>query len=545
MGGKEGNRGYLLQALIAVLTVLENKTCCSIAIEPDDENEKVDIKYWDQQEKHTVIQVKSSINNFGKIEALNYLVELIDASPEAQNYNLTLIGTFTSATTNFFNKFKACKADELTGKYSSIYNKLDQISTSLKALDQVALDGHIESCVHKFLSNRGYLVHHPVISLIALGLSAQFSRFANEGKKIAKADLEKQIIDWIHYNYPKQINSDTQLLDLIFYSGGSDLPKKHLTDRLSLFDISDWEYVKKQISKLKKLYKEIQEITLPARGEKERSKGQFQTALSDMFKQEVYQPAGCTKAEIRYISNLSKELLRFKPEPAFFYVGNLKQSEKGSILWSLHNGPTYIGTDLEKQKQELLDDLNYGLHLLEDLHKWWDKFKTYRIIPLAIENVSNELNQDIELQISLLRSSQLLTSTDFPLPKYQENLDKLAEESGLIETAFAHHTDTKVNAFNSRFLFRPVNLKAPYMLANRNQDSKNYFIKVINYLFDYKVISGPSDQINLSCFFRSIKPGEKIALPAYLFVKYEVAFKIKYQIRSNQCREITGELQIT
>lgn len=495
MGGREGNRGYLLQALIAVLTVLENPKCCSIAIEPDDENEKVDIKYWNQQEKYTVIQVKSSINNFGKTEALNYLVELIEGSPEAQSYNLTLIGTFTSDTISFFNKFKAYKAGEVTGKYSSIYNKHDQISTNLKALDQVALDGHIESCVHKFLSNRGYLVHYPVIALIALGLSAQFSRFANDGKKIAKADLEKQIVNWIHYNYPKQINSSTQLLDLIFYSGGSDLPKKHLTNRLFLFDISDWEYVEKQISKLKKLYNEIKKITLPERSEEERPTGQFQTTLSNMLKQEVYKPAGCTEAEVRSIYNLSKKILKFKPKPAFFQVGNLKQTEKGSILWSLHHGRTYIGTDLEKQKQDLLDDLNYGLHLLEDLYKWWDKFKAYRIIPLAIENVGNELNQGIELQISLPRSSQLLTSEDFPLPKYQENLDKLAEEAGLLENAFAHHTDTKVNAYNSRFLFRPVNFKAPNMLASRTQDSKKYFIEVISYLFDYEFISGPSNQV--------------------------------------------------
>jgi hypothetical protein len=544
MGGREGNRGYLLQALIAVLTVLENQNCCSIAIEPDDENEKVDIKYWDQQEKYTVIQVKSSINNFGKTEALNYLVELMDGSPEAQSYDLTLLGTFTSDTIKFFNKFKAYKGGEVIGKYSSIYNKHDQISTNLKALDLKALDGHIESCVHKFLSNRGYLVHHPVVVLIALGLSAQFSRFANDGKKIAKADLEKQIIEWIHYKYSKQINSRTQLLDLIFYCGGSELPKKHLTDRLLLFDISGWKYAENQISKLKKLYNEIEEIKLPAHSDEERPLGQIQTALSGMFKQEVYQPAGFTEAEIRSIYNLSLKILKFKPEPTFFQVGNLKQSEKGSILWSLHHGRTYIGTDLEKQKQDLLDDLNYGLHVLEDLYKWWDKVKTYRIIPLAIENAGDDLNQDIELQISLPISSQLLTSKNFPFPKYQENLDKLSEEGGLLEYAFAHHTDTRVNAYNSR-LFRPFNFKISNILGSRNEDSKKHFSEIIDYLFDYQFISGPSDQINLSCSFRFIKPGEKIALPAYLFVKHEDAFKIKYQLRSNQCGGIINELEVT
>lgn len=544
MGGRDSNRGYLLQTIIAVLTVLENQNCQSISIEPDDEDEKVDIKWYDEQQNLSVIQVKSSINNFEKTQALNYLAQLIDGSPNAQAYNLTLIGNFLAETTKFFNHLKNAKQEEFKDKHACIYPMRNQITTDLKALDLKAYEGHTQSLIHSFLSNKGYLAHHQIIELIAKAFSYQFSRFATEGKLISKATLEAQIIEWMQYNHPKEISSRVQCLNLIFYSGGGEIPDKQMTDQLRLSDISEWKYTKKQIRKLEKLYTEIQAIDLPVRSTGDKSISPIQNAISGIFKQEPHQPAGCTDADINNISSLCKKYLNLSPEPSLFRVGNLQQTAKGGILWAVHTGPTYVGTETEKQKQDLLDDLDYGLRAIDDLFKWWDKLKAYRIIPLVLQNEGDELNQEIDLQISLPKAVKLLNRNDFPLPDYQVNLEKLVELGGLVESAFVHHNDTNVNTYNSRFI-RPVDFKMPNILGSRTEDSKEYFSAIINYLFDYQPISGPSDQTTFTCSFRSIKPGEKISLPAYLFVKHDEPFKISYQIRSNQCKGITGELEVS
>ena len=45
MGGQSGIRGYLIQTLIAILESFERNDWASICIEPNDESEKVDIKW--------------------------------------------------------------------------------------------------------------------------------------------------------------------------------------------------------------------------------------------------------------------------------------------------------------------------------------------------------------------------------------------------------------------------------------------------------------------------------------------------------------------
>jgi hypothetical protein len=64
MGGKEGSRGYLYQAIISVLTSLTDDDWEKVQIEPDTNNEKIDI-IWDfPNNVKKAVQVKSSINNF-------------------------------------------------------------------------------------------------------------------------------------------------------------------------------------------------------------------------------------------------------------------------------------------------------------------------------------------------------------------------------------------------------------------------------------------------------------------------------------------------
>lgn len=62
MGGQAGVRGYLIQALIAVLNSLNKKDkWISVSVEPNDESEKVDICWKYEDSKVKVVQVKSTV----------------------------------------------------------------------------------------------------------------------------------------------------------------------------------------------------------------------------------------------------------------------------------------------------------------------------------------------------------------------------------------------------------------------------------------------------------------------------------------------------
>ena len=75
MSGQEGARGYLLQAVTAVLDSFEDNWE-SICVEPKTEDDKVDIKWTYADSSEKVCQVKSSINPFEKANVLKWMLEL-------------------------------------------------------------------------------------------------------------------------------------------------------------------------------------------------------------------------------------------------------------------------------------------------------------------------------------------------------------------------------------------------------------------------------------------------------------------------------------
>jgi len=543
MGGNDGNRGYLLQAIIAVLTVLENDSCTRIAIEPNDEHDKVDIKWEDGEQRVTVCQVKSSINQFSKAQILDHLTDLVQGTAGAQVYNLTLIGGSSAETRKYFNSMRDIPGKDFKAKHQALIPLLELLFIEYRTLDIKTQEGYVQNLLYRFLVARGYRAEPNTLELIAKAITYQFGHFATEGKMVEKADFEKLILDWLHFNYRKQISSDVQLLDLIFYNGGSPVPEKEISTSFRLPNLSSWSYYKEKIAELSDLYDRISGMELPGRSEPVQDKSPFDSHLSRLLSKENPVPSGCTDSQIEEISKLCRKYLTQNPEPEFFQVGNLMETNQGSILWSIHRGPTYVGTEDEKNKQDLLDKLSMGLSALKDLSKFWNKINAYRIIPLAVVNAGNSLNESIDIQLSIPEGIEFLRPDNFPIPKFKSTLEKLTEEGGLIESGFAHHTDVSVKGYQRRF-HRPVDLKIPNILGSRKKDLEELATALLHYVFDFHNISSPAEKQVIGCHITALKPGEKMALPAYLFVKADAPFTVDYQIRSNQCSGIIGKLEV-
>jgi hypothetical protein len=90
VGGQDGSRGYLVQAIIALLHSLNDETWGFVQIEPDDSQQKVDI-LWRGTGGTRVEQVKSSINQIRKADAEKWASEL-HAGTVADRYRLVLVG---------------------------------------------------------------------------------------------------------------------------------------------------------------------------------------------------------------------------------------------------------------------------------------------------------------------------------------------------------------------------------------------------------------------------------------------------------------------
>lgn len=91
MSGKDGNRGYLVQTVIAVLEALQSADWHTITLEPAHQSEKVDILR--EGAGHTkMTQVKSSFRKIGKADAGRWAKEL-EENTKADVLELVLVGS--------------------------------------------------------------------------------------------------------------------------------------------------------------------------------------------------------------------------------------------------------------------------------------------------------------------------------------------------------------------------------------------------------------------------------------------------------------------
>lgn len=91
MAGRDGARGYVYQALVAVFKCFQYDSWNQIKVEPLTNNDKVDILLKKDEVLIKAIQVKSSVNKFEKPDIEKWIDE-IKKDIKAMDYELVLVG---------------------------------------------------------------------------------------------------------------------------------------------------------------------------------------------------------------------------------------------------------------------------------------------------------------------------------------------------------------------------------------------------------------------------------------------------------------------
>lgn len=104
MAGREGARGYVYQALVALFKCFQYDSWNQIKVEPLTNDDKVDILLKKDEVLTKAIQVKSSINKFEKPDIERWIYE-IKKDVIAMEYELVLVGdSFTKPAREFIEK---------------------------------------------------------------------------------------------------------------------------------------------------------------------------------------------------------------------------------------------------------------------------------------------------------------------------------------------------------------------------------------------------------------------------------------------------------
>ncbi|MFA6072257.1 MAG: hypothetical protein WC810_27155, partial [Janthinobacterium sp.] len=538
---QDGNRGYLLQAIIAGLNSLKDSSWETVSIEPDEQQEKVDIKWVGNDGAITVCQVKSTINNFDKADILAMLDDLINNAPNASKFELVLLGHFSSTTTKFFNDLTNHSEKEFGTKFKAIYVNLDKIFIERKAIDFDALDGSVNNKILEFLSSFGYRVSYKTLNTIGLALSANFSRFANDGRIVTRKAFEQLLLEWLESEYGDELEGAPKTLSLSCYKSGQLALTNRLEEDLVFYNPEKEDYYLDKINTLLNLRLRINAIDLPSRIVP--SELNFEIIPMVSTPEGLMEYGGTGEYVVRKLTTIGRRILNIDLAPEFFNVGSLAKHKPTTTFLGLPDyTPHYMGQQDEIAKQEYIDEFEDLLLEVEELSRCWGELTRYRLIPLVLQNNGKEKCESIDVQLQIPSDIGIITHDNFPYPKKRNNIELIIDEGGL-HLQLYHQKDSQVKAYprsfwpiDSSFIVSPFN--SGYF------QKQKYMEGIIKTIFDYDLHSDVPGMQILECSFRSINPNDCIAFPSYLFLAVDKPLTLNYQIKSDNSSGCRGVLHI-
>ncbi|MCT4288130.1 hypothetical protein HZP25_15600 [Elizabethkingia anophelis] len=179
MGGQHSLRGYLVQSLITVIDSLNSNEWSSVTLEPNEESEKVDIRWMYPNGEKKVVQVKSSINIFKYFKVQQWCTELENGTPDSTYYELILVG-------------------HPDGKLNGL-DKIGNVTIApFKALNMDSLLDEASVKIDKFYEVHGKAkIAASVRELLVKVLIQEMNFNAISGKEIFKTEFETLLLEWI------------------------------------------------------------------------------------------------------------------------------------------------------------------------------------------------------------------------------------------------------------------------------------------------------------------------------------------------------------
>lgn len=201
MGGKEGGRGYLYQGIAAVLEALKRNDWDQIYVEFPTENDKVDIALKFAGKITDAIQVKSTMNSFGKGEVSNWLLDII-SDYSCQRYKLILIGNCAPSAMDFINalgKFQAGKIDETSKRLLESFDNtlLSDIKVEFNVLpfNPDDLKGLAREALLSYAYKAGHSIEYPQASLLVDAMIENQLFQSTKGAYIARTTFMQELYD--------------------------------------------------------------------------------------------------------------------------------------------------------------------------------------------------------------------------------------------------------------------------------------------------------------------------------------------------------------
>ena len=536
MSGRDGARGYLYQAIHAAIASLSNSDWLYVEIEPNTNEEKVDIIWYFEYENIKATQVKSSKIQFSKSQIKKWSKQVFEDMPRAKEIELALIGTCDNATKIFINQINSNTLKlEDRNKIGLNEDQLAKLNIEIQAFQLETLETKVLNSLQKFFSSQKIDVKFEDAQNMSYAIIYQFSVFATNGSKISKIDFEKRLIKWARDNNPKAFNSYNKTnLTVEFYLRS----KQQFSNTIEQQKINIFEETSLSSTK-NKLVKKVQEINqiiiIPEIIKKENSF--YSNTLASPFNTENMN--GITKVVIspekkQIISSVAWSLLGIKIQDDFFEIGNLKKHTSKNYF----NGTStieYLGSERSKLKMQEIKSFEKELFLLKSRNEQNAFMNQFSLIPLVLKNQGQEADFKIRVQLKFSRQLKLLYPNNYLKPDYNI-LSEFLDNDGILNRKFRHIADSRVQQKPMELSFEDSEYSIYKRLLSYEEKKKdNYqrFYQDLNNLFDFNVFE--ENEFNILEFtFDRLNPKEVLSFPCYLFIQSRNEFSIQFNITSEK-----------
>lgn len=224
----------------------------------------------------------------------------------------------------------------------------------------------------------------------------------------------------------------------------------------------------------------------------------------------------------------------------FFDLGNLYYMNMGVEAGGL------IGSDSEKEKYDLVEELEEYTGMYNGLHKFYSELDNLYYLELAIENLGKKFDEDIEVNLKI-KKEDFMEYANFPVPS-ESIIKKMLDDEKVDELIKIESINGVSNYISTNICVAPISptsFKIPGTHGYIKPDYEqyfNYYIEYIQWLSGFEIMCD-EEYYYVRCEQKNIKPNEKILLPAKLIFK-EIPIYIEYEIKTKHNPKVmTGKIE--
>lgn len=234
-------------------------------------------------------------------------------------------------------------------------------------------------------------------------------------------------------------------------------------------------------------------------------------------------------------------------EENFWNLGNLKIDSPLLQFPYIRSGPSYSGTDEERERYSLLKELYISIKKYNEYIEYFGYIDNIKAMKLIISNLGNTIDEDIDVKL-IIPKGCIIKHKDLPYPGI--NIIEDLFDKKFFDLIFSIQDSDAVNSYKDsnkiKLNFRNINKLSPIVekeIMDEYEDNKHDYQNLLDDIFLYKQFEN-SDSDILIFDIDYLKHNSSMAFPSILMFK-KLPEVIEYEIKSkNTPKIIKGKMYI-